>query len=162
MSNEWDSPAADAKATGGGRAREFYGFVAVVLTSLAWIIFLIWSIVPDHWLLAAGIEWYPSRFASGMGHTSTLVLYHLGSAYVLDVFALAASNTPAFEELRALTDEYAIIPSTQDGAPNPYLAHSSQNVVPEIYDLPIGIFAYAYACGLPDAACQADRSARAD
>ncbi len=44
-----------------GNAPENYGFVALVSTSVLYVIYLIWAFVPDRFLIAAGIEWYPSR-----------------------------------------------------------------------------------------------------
>ena len=45
-----------------GRAPEFYGFVAWVTTSIAWVLFLLWALIPDEWIHWTGIHWYPSRY----------------------------------------------------------------------------------------------------
>ena len=45
----------------GGRAREFYGFVALVSTFILWVAYVPWALCPDEWLVAVGIQWYPNR-----------------------------------------------------------------------------------------------------
>ena len=49
------------KRAAGGRAPEFYGFVAWLLTLLAYVCYLLWALLPDEVIRAAGIEWYPAR-----------------------------------------------------------------------------------------------------
>ena len=44
-----------------GKAPQFYGFVAWMGTSLAWILYVLWALLPDKWIVATGVEWYPSR-----------------------------------------------------------------------------------------------------
>ena len=44
------------------RAPEFYGFVAWTSTYLAFILYLLWALIPDEYIVRAGIEWYPSRY----------------------------------------------------------------------------------------------------
>ena len=43
------------------RAPEYYGFVAWTATAIAFVVYLLWAILPDHWIQAAGVTWYPSR-----------------------------------------------------------------------------------------------------
>lgn len=50
-------------ASGSGRPREFYGFVALVTTYILWGAYVAWALLPDKWLVAMGIEWYPNRYA---------------------------------------------------------------------------------------------------
>lgn len=49
------------KRAAGGRAPEFYGFVAWLLTLLVYVAYILWTILPDEVIFAAGIEWYPAR-----------------------------------------------------------------------------------------------------
>jgi phosphatidylinositol N-acetylglucosaminyltransferase subunit P len=49
------------KRAAGGRAPEFYGFVAWLLTLLAYITYIFWALLPDNVIRAVGIEWYPAR-----------------------------------------------------------------------------------------------------
>lgn len=44
------------------RAPEFYGFVAWSSTYALFVLYLLWALLPDEWILSLGIEWYPSRF----------------------------------------------------------------------------------------------------
>jgi hypothetical protein len=50
-------------ASEGGRAREFYGFVALVSTFILWVAYVLWALCPDEWLTAVGVQWYPNRQA---------------------------------------------------------------------------------------------------
>lgn len=52
-------------------------------------------------------------------------------------FSLALANTPAFSDPMAFIDAKAHIPAL-DG-PDPYRRSNDPNVVPESYDIPIGI-----------------------
>lgn len=44
-----------------GNMSENYGFVALMSTSVLYAMYLIWAFIPDRYLKASGIEWYPSR-----------------------------------------------------------------------------------------------------
>ncbi len=43
------------------RAPEFYGFVAWTSTSLLFVVYLLWAILPDEYIEWLGVAWYPSR-----------------------------------------------------------------------------------------------------
>lgn len=43
------------------RAPEFYGFVALTSTYLLFIIYLLWALLPDEYIVWLGVTWYPSR-----------------------------------------------------------------------------------------------------
>lgn len=43
------------------RAPEFYGFVAWTSTSLLFVLYIIWGLLPEPALEAIGITWYPNR-----------------------------------------------------------------------------------------------------
>jgi len=43
------------------RAPEFYGFVAWTSTSLAFVLYVLWALLPDEYIVWLGVEWYPSR-----------------------------------------------------------------------------------------------------
>lgn len=49
--------------TGHNKSREpeIYGFVAWVLTAIAFVVYFLWATVPDEWLCYVGITWYPKR-----------------------------------------------------------------------------------------------------
>ena len=44
------------------RAPEFYGFVALTSTYLAYILYILWAITPDEYIKKTGITWYPNRY----------------------------------------------------------------------------------------------------
>ena len=44
------------------RSPEFYGFVALSLTYLLFVVYLAWALLPDAALEALGVVWYPSRY----------------------------------------------------------------------------------------------------
>jgi hypothetical protein len=44
------------------RAPEFYGFVAWSSTYLLFILFILWSFLPDEWIIWSGVTWYPNRY----------------------------------------------------------------------------------------------------
>ena len=46
----------------GGRAPEFYGFVAWLVTLLSYVLFLLWALLPDKVIHVLGIHWYPARW----------------------------------------------------------------------------------------------------
>ncbi|KAG8947331.1 hypothetical protein FRC03_001063 [Tulasnella sp. 419] len=117
-----------------GRPQEFYGFVAWISTSIAWILFLLWALLPDSWIRATGLEWYPSReWALLLPAYSVFLVLFTYFTYL----SMAIAATPSFSELKAVTDSFAHIPSADRD--NPYLGDMlSPNSVPEIYDLPLG------------------------
>ena len=43
------------------RAPEFYGFVAWTSTSVAFVLYVLWALLPDEYIIWLGVEWYPSR-----------------------------------------------------------------------------------------------------
>jgi phosphatidylinositol glycan class P protein len=48
--------------TGGqSAAGETYGFVGWMSTYLAFVLYLLWALLPDSWIQAIGVSWYPSR-----------------------------------------------------------------------------------------------------
>jgi phosphatidylinositol glycan class P protein len=43
------------------RAPEFYGFVAWTSTSVLFVLYVLWALLPDEYIVWLGVEWYPSR-----------------------------------------------------------------------------------------------------
>jgi hypothetical protein len=43
------------------RAPEFYGFVAWAVTCLLFVLYFLWAILPDEWIIWLGVTWYPNR-----------------------------------------------------------------------------------------------------
>ena len=48
------------------RAPEFYGFVAWSSACLLFVVYVLWALLPDDYILWLGIKWYPSRSATFM------------------------------------------------------------------------------------------------
>ena len=43
------------------RAPEFYGFVTWAGTYLLFVLYFLWAILPDEWIIWLGVSWYPNR-----------------------------------------------------------------------------------------------------
>jgi len=116
------------------RAPEFYGFVAWTSTSLAFVLYVLWALLPDDYIVWLGVEWYPSReWALLIPAYSVIVCFLTYFSY----FALAIAGTPAFSDMSTITDSRAHPPPMNTA--NPYLAHLYPNAIPELYDIPIGM-----------------------
>ena len=44
------------------RALEFYGFVAWTSTYLLFVLYILWAVLPDQYIVWIGITWYPNRY----------------------------------------------------------------------------------------------------
>ena len=44
------------------RAPEFYGFVAWTTTYLLFVLYILWALLPDEWIVWLGVTWYPNRW----------------------------------------------------------------------------------------------------
>jgi phosphatidylinositol glycan class P protein len=62
MMGEVDNSSLSPPQTSQVKASEFYGFVAWIATSLAFVLFILWSFLPDEWIHWTGVHWYPSRY----------------------------------------------------------------------------------------------------
>jgi|SRR6266850_891600 len=49
------------------RAPEFYGFVAWAVTCLLFVLYFLWAILPDEWIIWLGVTWYPNRCVQPRG-----------------------------------------------------------------------------------------------
>ncbi|KAF7980542.1 hypothetical protein HWV62_37683 [Athelia sp. TMB] len=116
------------------RAPEFYGFVAWTSTYILFVLYLLWAILPDEYIVWLGVDWYPSReWALLIPAYSVVVCFLTYFTY----FALAIAATPSFSDMSTITDSRAHFPSTFD--PNPYVAQGHPDAIPELYDIPIGM-----------------------
>ncbi|KAH9478565.1 Phosphatidylinositol N-acetylglucosaminyltransferase subunit P [Psilocybe cubensis] len=118
------------------RAPEFYGFVAWTSTYLLFLLYLLWAILPDEWLVWCGVTWYPNREWALLVPSWTVVTVLL--TYFV-YFALAIRATPAFDEMGSVTDSRIALPSQEPGTRNPYFASAENDAIPELYDIPIGL-----------------------
>ncbi|KAI0642803.1 PIG-P, partial [Trametes meyenii] len=108
------------------RAPEFYGFVAWASTYLLFVLYLLWAFLPDDYITALGVSWYPNREWSLLIPAYGMVLVLLT---YFTYFALALAGTPAFADVATITG----------AAFAPYLAHARPDAVPEMYDIPLGL-----------------------
>ncbi|KAJ6627976.1 PIG-P-domain-containing protein [Mycena sp. CBHHK59/15] len=117
------------------RAAEFYGFVAWTSTSFLFCVYLLWALLPDEYIVWMGISWYPSREWALLFPAWSIVIALL--TYFV-YFALALYGTPSFSDMGSIIDSYAQLPPV-DRDRNPYLSYARADVVPELYDIPIGM-----------------------
>ncbi|KAH9171404.1 PIG-P-domain-containing protein [Lactarius sanguifluus] len=108
------------------RAPEFYGFVAWAVTYLAFVLYFLWAILPDEWIIRLGVTWYPNREWALLVPAWTVVTVLL--TYFM-YFSMAIRGTPDFSELNTFTG----------CKPNPYLTYARPDSIPEAYDIPIGL-----------------------
>ncbi|KAG2008610.1 hypothetical protein CC2G_014027 [Coprinopsis cinerea AmutBmut pab1-1] len=117
------------------RAPEFYGFVAWTSTYILFVVYLLWAILPDDWIVWFGVTWYPNReWAILIPSWTVMAVLFTYFTYM----TLALAGTPAFDEARSITDDYTIYPKWEDGR-NAYLESTKPGAVPELYDIPIGM-----------------------
>lgn len=122
-----DSPA--------GSAPEFYGFVAWLATAILWFIYILWALLPDSIIQGMGITWYPSREWALLIPSYAVFLVLLT---YFTYFALAIYATPAYSEIKSITDEHAHYRVANNSDPSEEL-DSNAEVIPQAYDLPIGL-----------------------
>ncbi|PPQ66543.1 hypothetical protein CVT26_009516 [Gymnopilus dilepis] len=118
------------------RAPEFYGFVAWTTTYLLFVLYILWALLPDEWIVWLGVTWYPNREWAILIPSWTIVVVLL--TYI-SYFAIALRATPAFNEMSAVTDSRNALPSDEDRHYNPYFASAEPDAIPELYDIPIGV-----------------------
>ncbi|EIM88843.1 PIG-P-domain-containing protein [Stereum hirsutum FP-91666 SS1] len=116
------------------RAPEFYGFVAWTSTSIIFVVYLLWALLPDEVILWLGVDWYPNR-EWALLVPSWLCIVALLTYFTY--FAMALRGTPSFNDLRTITGQQDI--SGRERGPQAYAKFASPGVIPEAYDIPIGI-----------------------
>ncbi|KAJ8509011.1 hypothetical protein ONZ45_g8780 [Pleurotus djamor] len=127
------------------RAPEFYGFAAWTATIILFVVYVLWALLPDAWIVSMGVGWYPNReWAILIPAWSIIVILLTYFTY----FALALRATPGFEDMATITDSLAHFPpestsealSTLSSMPNAYREYAlSEDATPELYDIPIGL-----------------------
>ncbi|KAK9452162.1 PIG-P-domain-containing protein [Limtongia smithiae] len=125
-----DKLAKESDVTVGGDAvppeREYFGFALYVSSTFAFIIYILWAFLPQSVLHGLKIYYYPSRWwALAFPSFSVMLVVYI---YIALVSYNVEILTPGLDELRTLTDEYAVI--SQDDA---HLWKSTDGV----WDLPI-------------------------
>ncbi|PAV15199.1 PIG-P-domain-containing [Pyrrhoderma noxium] len=129
------------------RAPEFYGFVAWSSTYTLFILYVLWALLPDTWIVYLGIEWYPNREWAILLPAYSVVLILLT---YFTYWALALYNTPDLDELSTITDTHAHIPSISPmPTANPYLSAAVPDAIPAPFDIPIGLVNRVLYAGPP-------------
>ncbi|CAO1617919.1 unnamed protein product [Parajaminaea phylloscopi] len=96
------SPLHSTNAMAGARGFALYVFSTMLL--LGWVM---WALIPDRWLHAAGITWYPSRqWAFVLPAWSMILVLFVYAAYM----GINLSMTPALDDVSTLTDPHARLP----------------------------------------------------
>ncbi|GEM07252.1 phosphatidylinositol N-acetylglucosaminyltransferase subunit P [Rhodotorula toruloides] len=127
---------------------ESQGFVLYIGSHVAYCAYLVWAFLPEPWLEAIGIEWYPSRDWALLVPAWVVML--VAFVYV-SYFFLNMHNTPRLNSLSLLDDSRAFVhpparpPALSNGAPRPptpLWAHAvlaEEDAIPPLYDLPIEV-----------------------
>ncbi|TFK72475.1 PIG-P-domain-containing protein [Pluteus cervinus] len=115
------------------RAPEFYGFVAWTSTSLLFILYVLWALLPDEYIIWLGVHWYPNReWAILIPAWATALAMFTYTTYS----SMAIAATPSFSEMNSVTDNKGSFPSDST---SPYVLAAQPNAIPELYDIPIGL-----------------------
>ncbi|KAF5356833.1 hypothetical protein D9756_006469 [Leucocoprinus leucothites] len=117
------------------RAPEFYGFVAWASTSFLFVLYILWALLPDRWIMAVGIDWYPNREWSILIPAWTIIVIIL--TYIV-YWSLALLGTPSFSDMSTVTDSFAQLPPSNH-TPNVYVASTDPSAIPQLYDMPLGM-----------------------
>ncbi|KAJ3843134.1 PIG-P [Lentinula raphanica] len=127
------------------RAPEFYGFVAWTSASLLFVVYVLWALLPDEYIVWAGVEWYPNREWSLLIPAWSIVVVLLT---YFTYMALTIYGTPAFDDISAVTDSRAQYPLENDPSRSVYdqkaffstyapYTQNEGNTNLELYDVPI-------------------------
>ncbi|KAK0496313.1 PIG-P-domain-containing protein [Armillaria luteobubalina] len=112
------------------RAPEFYGFVAWTSTSLLFVVYVLWAVLPDEY-----IEWLGVTEWAVLLPAYSVVLFLL--AYFV-YFALAIYGAPSLSDTCTFTDSRSHYLPTCERKQG-YASFSRPDAVPELYDIPIGL-----------------------
>ncbi|GAA5913197.1 hypothetical protein JCM5296_005229 [Sporobolomyces johnsonii] len=86
---------------------ESQGFVLYIGSLVAYVVFLVWALVPEKWLEWIGVEWYPMReWALLVPSWIVMLVVYIYAGY----FFLNMSNTPPLDEGLGSNDPLAFIP----------------------------------------------------
>ncbi|KAG7094255.1 hypothetical protein E1B28_007859 [Marasmius oreades] len=123
------------------RAPEFYGFVAWASTSFLFVVYLLWALLPDEYILWLGIDWYPNREWALLLPAYSIVLVLL--TYWVYI-SLTIYGTPPFDSISTIIDSRSQYPPHQptgngQSSGSGYLMYTHSNAKPDLYDIPIGL-----------------------
>lgn len=87
----------------GAKPTEVYGFVGAISTLVAFVVFIIWAYLPESWLHAVGITYYPSRYwAMAIPSYLMVAIFFICTFYT----SLNYIATPPPHSLNTLFDEH--------------------------------------------------------
>ncbi|SJL12931.1 uncharacterized protein ARMOST_16365 [Armillaria ostoyae] len=118
------------------RAPEFYGFVAWTSTSLLFVVYLLWAVLPDEYIEWLGVTWYPNRRRMGGPSPAYSVVVLLLAYFVY--FALAIYGAPSLSDTCTFTDSRSHYLPVREGKQG-YTSFARPDAVSELYDVPIGL-----------------------
>ncbi|XP_004487552.1 phosphatidylinositol N-acetylglucosaminyltransferase subunit P [Cicer arietinum] len=95
----------------GPKPSEVYGFVGSITTVVTTVIFLVWAYVPETWLHAIGISYYPSRYWALVVPTYVMVTIALMLAFYI---GLNFMSTPSPASINTVYDEFSRDPLSLD------------------------------------------------
>ncbi|CAN0910331.1 Phosphatidylinositol N-acetylglucosaminyltransferase subunit P [Linum grandiflorum] len=121
-----------SSSVSGPKPSEVYGFVGIITTVVATVIFLAWAYVPESWLHSIGIYYYPNRYWALAMPTYGMVTVALGLTFYI---GLNFISTPSPTSLSMVFDEF-----TREADEDARLAlpHQQQAIKP-ISDIPVYI-----------------------
>ncbi|CAG8589437.1 5980_t:CDS:10 [Ambispora leptoticha] len=110
---------------------EYYGFVLYLASFIAFVIYLLWAYLPDEALISLGITYYPSRYwALALPVWTFVLILFIYIAFVSINFL----NTAPLDSFNTVTDDHANV-----GQNLSQLSGITDDFVPELHDIPIGI-----------------------
>ncbi|KAK9464972.1 PIG-P-domain-containing protein [Lipomyces arxii] len=125
-----DRLAKESDVTVGGDAvppeREYFGFALYVLSTFAFIVYILWAFLSQSVLHSLRLYYYPSRWWA-LAFPSFVVMFVV-YIYVALVSYNVEVLTPPLDQIRIITDEYAVVSSDDK-----YLWKSSDGV----WDVPL-------------------------
>ncbi|XP_044470526.1 phosphatidylinositol N-acetylglucosaminyltransferase subunit P-like [Mangifera indica] len=106
----------DGKAYSGfsPKTSEVYGFVGSITTVVTTVLFLVWAYVPQRWLHAIGISYYPSRYWALAVPAYAMVTVVLALSFYI---GLNFMSTPSSTSLNTMFDEFSREPSNSVSVP---------------------------------------------
>jgi len=106
-----------------------YGFVLWLCTFVCYLVYLIWGFLPEEWLHAVGITYYPKKY------WAVAVPAHLCFTYLLVLFVYWGINLLTVAPL----DSKCLIQDEHSSNLRESLKSCNEGCVPKVADLPIDL-----------------------